>query len=186
VRDANVVWIVFLAFAVLAPDAFGGSGSLRGDEPDTWNKEGGYSVVVARLTDIRKQPAGSANGTHVGRLEPLVVLAGTLDPTSISFLNVDIVVSGATSSVTSLPEDGSLVLTVVLWRTHTDSADRVPDRAPMVATASCEFMPGRSALVPITGLDDPNVEQTLVRLRRARAGRGATAPTSSTQPAPRG
>ena len=155
--------LVLLSFAV---NARAGVGNMRGDEEGIWSPEGGYSVIAARIDGIRELPGPPVQGTHQARLRPIALLAGTLDPSSTASLPVHLYFSRAVSSVAALPPDGSMVLAVVLLR---ESEPEKSAQSAMIVAASCEFMPGRSALVPITSLADPKVEETLRTLQRTRS-----------------
>ncbi len=132
----------------------GGLGFKTGKEWQMWTVDR-YSVIIAHVSSVSELQEGD-NGTHRATLEPLALLAGSLDPSKHSALNVTFSANGMSSSIKSPPKQGAIVLAVI-------QGDN------FVISDVCTFMPGQSALVELTGLGDRRVVETLKKIQDARA-----------------
>jgi hypothetical protein len=152
-------------FACCSATSFGGFGSIDGKSADDWTK-GRLSVVIAEF--LGGELVDQADGRHRLEFRPVATLAGSFDATSEpTLVATGWVARNFTSVNPPLPARGQMVMAVIRTDQKIGDDSRpsnvlVPDR--------CRFMPGDSALVPITGLADPKVESTISAIRTARVG----------------
>lgn len=165
---SKVVHLVVIAITALAMPVMAGLGTITGKEWGLWTEDR-TSVIAATIRDVRKWEGGDY-GQYRATLVPLATLAGSLDPSLNPQLPVQFYVSDLTSSIRlskPLPKDGSTVLAVVQMP-KPQNADREKP-AGFIVSDICTFMPDGSALVPIDGLGDAKVAETLKKIQVARA-----------------
>lgn len=88
-------------------------------------------------------------------IEPLLSLAGTIDPSAQKTLTVTFYAEGDTS-IRQVPDAGQLILAVMKWNNF-------------IVSDFCLFMPNQCALTTIRDLNDPDVVLTIKNLQDARA-----------------
>lgn len=171
------VLCIIASLAVFVSPCGAGWGRLTGGEPQIWTAperdEGAiprahYSVIIARVRDVAEVKDDRALGTHQATLEPMVALAGHCDPGAETILHVRFYCGGGDTSIFAVPPKGAMVLAVMRNQDY-------------IASEECMFMPERSALIEIHGLNDPRVLDTIIRLRKARHpdDAGLTGPTTA-------
>jgi hypothetical protein len=175
----NVILAGLWFAAMAAGSARGGLGTTTGKEPSRFTKDG-YSVIVGIIRDI-KEIKGSPS-RYQATLVPEAMLAGNFDPSLHPTLLVSFDVGLGGSSIREPPADGATVLTVVVVN-MLNGDDTVPSN--FIIDDIFTFMPDQSGLVPIKGLDDPRVAETLKKIQDARAhpDPDPNAPKPAMQPA---
>ena len=172
-----------LIACLVAGQSLGALPTTTGREPGLWT-DGNYCVVVGTIHEIRRN---TADNRVQASLVPKATLAGSFDPSLHPQVRVDFR-TGTTSSIRHVPAKGATVLAVIRWGMAVEEGSHTR-KANWIVSDLCTFMPDRSALVVITGLDDPRVAQTLERIREARANPepdpNAATTTSATRPATR-
>jgi hypothetical protein len=168
-RPGKEILYVVLILLGFDPSSYAGFGTQTGEEPGLWD-QGGYAVVVATIHDIKMITGNVADGYHA-TLELRASLCGNLDPSQQPTLKVGFECQTLTTSIRQLPADGATVIAVVMGE----------DGRAGILSDYCDFMPGRSSLVTVSGLNDPIVLETLKRLQAARKARAAKA-AAATQP----
>lgn len=146
-------FIIILLIWMFCATCYGGMETTTGKERGLWG-EGGYSVIIARVLKTSELPPEPDQGTHRLALEPLALLAGSIDPSSDRILDVTMYARGQTSTQL-VPHIGGVVIAVV-------------SRKNFIVSDLCTFMPGRSALVQVDGLGDRRVIETIKAIRDAR------------------
>lgn len=142
----------------------GGWGTIDGTEQGLWTDEQ-LVVVVARFTAYRRNDGPQAPGWDEAALVPLATLAGTFDPSNTTELPVRFF-EGVASSIRTVPKEGAVVLAVIRMNFR-NGEDKAP--ANGIVSDGCTFMPDESSLVPVNGVGDKRVVETLDRVRKARA-----------------
>jgi hypothetical protein len=164
IMNTHQIIAVIVLLLALANVATAGLGTTTGKEPGRWTDDQ-YNVVVGVITNVQRV-RGEGYQPYQATISPRATLGGTLDPSLHSSLPVRFYVSELTSSINRPPPEGATVMAVVQF---------LPKEAPgqqdagFIVSDLCTFMPDRSALVVIKGLDDPRVAETLKKLQDARA-----------------
>ena len=96
-------------------------------------------------------------------LEPIATIAGELDASVTASFEAHVWVDQFTSSIVELPPVGTLVLLVFIGQPG------VGPREMCVECSVCNFMPDQSGLVPLTGLADPKIMDTLRKIQDLHA-----------------
>jgi hypothetical protein len=164
--NAIGIWIIVTAlFWTATANSRAGLGTTTGRERKLWTTYR-YSVIVAKIRDVR-EGKGEGYQAHHATLLPVATIAGTLDPSVTPSLDVRFYRSDLTSSIKGeLPKDGAIVLAaVIMGRHHADETEP----SDWVDSDLVAFMPNRSGLVVIKGLDDPLVAETLQKIQAVRA-----------------
>ena len=163
-RKNFLLWIAWLAPAVIPTIAFAGIGMITGNERGVWTDiDGRYAVVLGKLTDVEK---GRGPNEWAARFSPLMTLAGVFDPTERTGIPVSFYVEMRTSSVRELPpkgHEGSLVIAVLGIHDKEQGNTKT-----FIVSDICTFMPDGSSLVVITGLDDPELVETIKKVQDGR------------------
>lgn len=135
-------------------------GTLTGREYDFWSD---YSVVVATVARVLAPPQGTCD-TYRATLVPKATLSGSFD--SSLYGTVPVRFYGYVTDMIRPPRQGATVLAVI----RVDSTVPVDEQLSVwIEPITFEFMPDGLPLVVIDGLDDRRVDQTLKRIRAARA-----------------
>jgi hypothetical protein len=133
------------------------------------------SVIVAKVQKLWRVTAPDGDVKDHAILLPLATIAGTFDASLHPSLPVEFYSDGVTSSIKSPSKQGATVLAVIRYQVLVRN-DSVPRN--LIVSEVCKFMPDRSALVTVDGLNDPVVTETLHRIQAARAHSGSnTRPT---------
>jgi hypothetical protein len=171
--------ILIVVSAMLAVVSLGGQVTTTGKEQELWN-QGGYSVLVATIRDIRLF-GGDETDLYQANLLPLATLAGKFDASLNPRLPVRFYALSSDTSIKQVPPDGVTVLAVI--QVQVRQGDEV-EESNWIVSDICSFMPDYSALVTLRDARDPLVRETLSRLQEARADSGHYRPTTapSTQP----
>jgi hypothetical protein len=138
----------------------------------TW-KDDDVVLMVARVIDVGTRPTDANNigGNAWAVIEPVAILAGELDPTSVHTLHVTFYYSRITPGRTELPPKGCTILAIVQGENF-------------IISDECKFMPDQAAMVVVDGLGDRRIIDTVNRLRKVRlaGGRAPSTTTATTQP----
>jgi len=180
ISEVNVIRIPFvltlIVYGGLMSQSRGGLGTTTGKEPGLWDQQ---NLIVARVTELRildRKQDPQESTTHILILEPLVTLAGHLDPSQKSQIQARMAVArGLSWGPRKAPEMGALVLALI----YPDD-DRRNDKIPSyrVSNNACLFMPEEVGIVQLLrGLSDRRILETLARVRAARGTGSATRPT---------
>jgi hypothetical protein len=137
------------------------------------------SVIVAKVERAWQQQSPAGDRQDKAILRPLATIAGTFDPSIHPSLAVEFYSGGGTTSIRRSPHDGDTVLAVVRVQVLVQDD---PVARNIVVSEVCTFMPERSALVVIKGLDDPAVTQTLTRIQEARTAAAKPKPAEQSDP----
>lgn len=170
--------IFFILGLVFVSEAFAGLGTVTGREWESWSN-GHLSVIVARVHDIVELDKNRNAGTHQATLEPLLTLLGPFNTANTPTLQVRFF-WGIASSIREIPIPGQLILAVVT--TDVVNGDEKV-RSNFILSDICTFMPNRSSLVVLDGLNDPRLMETIERIRVARAHPDPDPYKAATQPA---
>jgi hypothetical protein len=141
---------------ILIPGLFAGNAPVDGTEHWLWTDDQ-YSVIVARVVDIKPTNHREDPATYTATLEPIATLAGQLDPSIHRELHA--VLHAGVAAVLTIhapPSKGAIVLAVMIGEDK-------------ILSDAATFMPSRIPLVEIDGLDDKRVLETLHRIQEARA-----------------
>ena len=147
-------------------------------------KEGGASVIIATVQDVKELNGLFSEGTHTAVLMPHATIAGGFDPGLHPTLNVHFWVGSFGTSIWKAPSKGELIMAVI------QSPDELGGhKGYIIESAICPFMPfeddrlhpiGSPSVTVITGLNDPKVTQALWRIQVARLGHAALHPQPAT------
>ena len=157
--------------------ASAGWGKLVGDERELWT-DGHFNVVLGNITQIKHNVTDSSR--YDAKFKPSVTIAGRFDCSNVLEFSVTFFItppgSGwVTSAITDIPSDGAMVMVVMEF---TPRGKGVPNDSGSIASQICEFMPHSSALVVVSGIEDPEIANTLLQIRRARFGQWIEQPTT--------
>lgn len=153
------------ALLALTCHARAGLGTITGKEAEGWDS-GYYNVVVGTIHDVQKEQDQPPE-RHRALLVPRATLGGTFDCSLHPKLPVTFYIGAATSSVTRIPPEGASVLVLIQFL----PGENGQTAAGFIFSDICTFMPDKSAMVVINGMDDPRLVDTLKRLQDARAHR---------------
>jgi hypothetical protein len=157
--------MLFLVSFVVTP-ACGGIDPISGSERGLFAEYTGpfmgrgCSVIVARVLDVtrRKDDLEHYRGSHNVTLEPLMLLAGLLDPSVHPKIEPIASFSEAAGVFTKEPPPKGAVILVVLM-----------ENGEGIHSDRCSFMPNDFPLIVLDGLGDKRILETLDRIRKARA-----------------
>lgn len=172
-----MIRFIFTALPLLLSPiaARAGVGSITGKEPWLWTQEG-ICVLVGVIQNIENDNAPRSSA-KIAVLRPAATIAGRFDPSEQAALPVRFYPGGANTSIGSVPPERALVIAVVQV-----SRDDKGHLKGFIRSDYVSFMPGSSALVVLSGPDDPRIAQTLARIQKARSGEGDPARGTSTRP----
>ena len=168
-RSKSLFVTIITLIGIVTQYILGGLGTFTGREQGAWTEDRN-SVVIAKIEDIEELDAKLDHGTHHATIHPIATIAGTLDPSLYSTLDVRFYVSDMTSSIKRskpLPKNGDLVL-VVISLAAPPTKDETSPKNGFIISDICTFMPNDSSLVELKGFDDSRVMETLERLRKVR------------------
>jgi hypothetical protein len=152
--------IVIGIFGVLLACAEPSNGGLETSSADAIIG-GDYSIIIARVKDVHKEVGDKPDSTHTLTIEPLATIAGLFDPSKYATIKVALW-AATESSVDAAPDRGSLILAVI------HPYEVRGERRICITASMCTFMPGGSACVTVTGMNDKRILQTLDWVREER------------------
>jgi hypothetical protein len=145
-----------IAIVVMA----GGPVEFTGERPRVWTSR---CVVVAEI-EATKIIGKAEDGSREIVVRPIATLAGDFDPTAISTLKLHAHTHPRTSDLGEIPEVGTTA--IILFRAA-KNAQGITEYA--VHPGTVKFFPNRSpAIHPVKGLGDPQIAETVERLRKLR------------------
>ncbi len=153
--------LVVLLIAVCWLRAAEGALPAIGDDPRIWEN---HSLVYAMVKDIEEGEPGHFTVT----LSPMATLSGTFDCGLHSEIVSPLSTWMMVSSIKAAPERGDKVLAVVRPKSVEGEDDTGADEY-LITASLVTFMPGGSALVKVTGFEDPVVAEVLEKIRETRA-----------------
>lgn len=179
----TLVLIGLILSLVAAASTFAGTEVVSGAEPGLWTADR-FNLVIGVVRDVKKfkDPQSPSDDRYSATLTLKASLAGQLDPSLVATLDVMFYAEHYGSSIKTVPTEGTVVMALVRLRPSTTEDAGPKD---LISSAFASFMPGESSLVAIKGLDDPRVDETLKKVRNARAhpDPDPNAPKPTTKPA---
>jgi hypothetical protein len=165
--------MLFAAFlCLLSNRAFGAILRIEASDEGVLSEDR-RSVIIARVEGVWEEKSSDPDDDPIQEraiLTPLATIAGNFDPSLHPSVTVSLSSRGfpVTTSIKSGPRPGAIVLAVLRFQVlvHDD-----PKPRNAIESNNCMFMPERSGMVTIKGLDDPVVQQTLTRIQEGRAKR---------------
>ena len=154
--DVTIALIAFHCALFSCNPAGGGTATVNGSEPGLFTIDR-FSVVVARVIEIKAVDPNDRHPTEFEViLEPLALVAGTLDPSENARIREQFTAGNAVNlSIRKPPPKDAIVLAML--------------KGDYIVSSAATFMPDGVPLVVINGIGDKRVAETLSRIREARA-----------------
>ena len=165
----RLVCVILCAIFFVAP-AIAGQGMLYGNEKWLWETS---FLIVARVSDVRAVGVEDHDreSSHILVLEPLATIAGHLDASRQSGIQVTLCTEPFGSVIRKAPAKGETIL-VVISSGNIEGDENRPDF--FICPDACRFMPGRTGYVVVHDMADKTIFETLKKLREIRHTEAAT------------